>query len=176
MNQLSDEEIMESVSNGNLRALTFIFERYNLRIYNFLNQMVNNREVSEDLTQNVFYKIIKYKHTYNGQKFAPWIFKIARNLFLNYYHEQKKTRAIELTEQNLTIIDEDSLEKEEDKIHLEKLINMLSNEDKELLIMNRINGIKYNEISEIVGSSPATIRVRVHRIINKLRINYLKTN
>jgi len=176
LSKLSDEEIMKSVSNGNLRALTFIFERYNLRIYNFLNQMVKDREISEDLTQNVFYKIIKYKQTYNGQKFAPWIFKIARNIFLDYYQEQKKTQSLELSEQNLAIIDENSLDKEEDKIHLERLINTLSNEDKELLIMNRIHGIKYNEISEIVGSNPGAVRVRVHRIINKLRINYFKTN
>ena len=95
LKQLSDEDLMEIVSQGNLDAMTYIFERYHIRLYNFYFQKIRDASVCEDLTQNVFLKIIKYKHSYKGGKFASWIFKIARNLFYDYYQEQKKTQPFE---------------------------------------------------------------------------------
>ena len=81
MNSLSDEEIMLQVANGKLELLTILFDRYHLRIFNFFNQMVSNKSVSEDLTQDVFFKIIKYRTSYNQGNFAAWIFTISRNIF-----------------------------------------------------------------------------------------------
>ena len=63
LKQLTDEELMHDVSKGNLDAMTFLFERYHLRIYNFLFQMVRDKAVCDDLTQNVFYKAIRYRLT-----------------------------------------------------------------------------------------------------------------
>ena len=92
MKQLTDEELMYDVARGNLDAMTFIFERYHLRIYNFLFQMTRDKAVAEDLTQNVFYKAIRYRTSYQGGQFVSWIFKIARNLFSDYYQKQKKSQ------------------------------------------------------------------------------------
>ena len=81
---------MTIVSEGNLDAMTYIFERYHVRLYNFYYQMVKDVAICEDLTQNVFIKVIRYKHSYKGGKFVSWIFKIARNLFYDHYQAQKK--------------------------------------------------------------------------------------
>ncbi len=175
MKQLSDEELMQTVSEGNLDAMTYIFERYNVRLYNFYYQMVKDVAICEDLTQNVFLKVIKYKHSYKGGKFASWIFKIARNLFYDHYQEQKKTQAFEDIDDVTGELDEETIEKEEEVSHLMRVLNNLNEKDKELIVMNRINGIKYEQIAEIVGSNTTAVKTKIHRIVQKLRTNYFET-
>jgi len=175
LKQLSDEELMQTVSEGNLDAMTYIFERYNVRLYNFYYQMVKDVAVCEDLTQNVFLKVIKYKHSYKGGKFASWIFKIARNLFYDHYQEQKKTQAFEDIDDVTGELDEETIEKEEEVSHLMRVLNNLNEKDKELIVMNRINGIKYEQIAEIVGSNTTAVKTKIHRIVQKLRTNYFET-
>jgi len=166
---------MQTVSEGNLDAMTYIFERYNVRLYNFYYQMVKDVAVCEDLTQNVFLKVIKYKHSYKGGKFASWIFKIARNLFYDHYQEQKKTQAFEDIDDVTGELDEETIEKEEEVSHLMRVLNNLNEKDKELIVMNRINGIKYEQIAEIVGSNTTAVKTKIHRIVQKLRTNYFET-
>lgn len=174
LNQLTDEELMAQVANGNLDAMTYIFERYNVRIYNFLFQMTRDVSVCEDLTQNVFYKVIKYKHTYKGGKFVSWIFKITRNIFSDYYQKQKKTQILEDIDLVAKHEDENLVEKQEKLNHLEKVLSTLNNNDKELIIMNRLQEIKYEQIAEILNTTPGAVKTKVCRIIKKLRTNYFQ--
>ncbi|MBL4905405.1 MAG: RNA polymerase sigma factor [Flavobacteriaceae bacterium] len=175
MKQLSDEELMHIVSQGNLDAMTYIFERYHKRLYFFYFQMVKDTDVCEDLTQNVFLKVIKYKHSYQGGKFVSWIFKIARNLFYDHYQEQKKTQDFESIEDVAGEMDEEKIEREEELSHLMKALSSLNEKDKELIVMNRLNGIKYEQIAEIVGSNTIAVKTKIHRIVQKLRTNYFET-
>lgn len=175
MKQLTDEELMHTVSGGNLDAMTYIFERYHVRLYNFYYQKVKDVAVCEDLTQNVFLKVIKYKHSYKGGKFVSWIFKIARNLFYDHYQEQKKTQPLEDIDTVSNELDEETIEKQEEVSHLMKALNSLNDKDKELIVMNRIDGIKYEQIAEIVGSNTIAVKTKIHRIVQKLRTNYFET-
>ena len=175
MKQLSDEELMHTVSEGNLDAMTYIFDRYHIRLYNFYYQKIKDVAISEDLTQNVFLKVIKYKHSYKGGKFVSWIFKIARNLFYDHYQEQKKTQSFEDIDDVTGELDEETIEKGEEVSHLMKVLNNLNDKDKELIVMNRIDGIKYEQIAEIVGSNTVAVKTKIHRIIKKLRTNYFET-
>ncbi len=175
MKQLTDEELMHTVSGGNLDAMTYIFERYHIRLYNFYYQKVKDVAICEDLTQNVFLKVIKYKHSYKGGKFVSWIFKIARNLFYDHYQEQKKTQLFEDIDDVSNELDEETIEKQEEVSHLMKVLNSLNDKDKELIVMNRIDGIKYEQIAEIVGSNTIAVKTKIHRIVKKLRTNYFET-
>ncbi|MEE9362654.1 MAG: RNA polymerase sigma factor [Cellulophaga sp.] len=175
MSKPTDEELMQSVSKGNLDAMTFIFERHHRHIYNFFFQMVRDADVCEDLTQNVFYKVIKYKHSYKGGKFVSWIFKIARNIFSDYYQKQKKTIPFETIENVTEYENEESSNQKEELMHLSVVLDGLSIEDKELVVMNKIRGIKYEQIAEITGSTSGAVKTKVHRIIKKIRTNYFET-
>lgn len=175
MKQLTDEELMYDVARGNLDAMTFIFERYHLRIYNFLFQMTRDKAVAEDLTQNVFYKAIRYRTSYQGGQFVSWIFKIARNLFSDYYQKQKKSQN-NLVFENLKDTDATIKEDRSEEVeHLQVALKYLNTEERELIVMNRLQGIKYDKIAEITGSSEGAIKVKVHRIIKKLRNVYFET-
>jgi RNA polymerase sigma-70 factor (ECF subfamily) len=166
---------MQDVANGNLDAMTYIFERYHLRIYNFLLQMTRDKVAAEDLTQTVFYKAIRYKASYQGGQFVSWIFKIARNLFSDYYQQQKRNQNNVVFER---IADENldmSEDKTEEVAHLKMALKQLKTEERELIVMNRLQGIKYDKIAEITGSSEGAVKVKVHRIIKKLRTVYFET-
>ena len=175
LKQLTDEELMHDVSRGNLDAMTFLFERYHLRIYNFLFQMIRDKAVCDDLTQNVFYKAIRYRTSYKGGKFVSWIFKIARNIFSDYYQKQKREQSNVIIEQMADQDVESVTDKTEEIAHLYNAMEGLKVEEKELVVMNRIQGIKYDRIAEITGSSEGAVKVKIHRIINKLRTVYFET-
>ncbi|NMH87291.1 RNA polymerase sigma factor [Flavivirga algicola] len=175
LKKLTDEELMLDVSQGNLDAMAHIFERYNKRLYNFYFQMVRDKAICEDLTQTVFYKVMRYRESYKGGQFVSWIFRIARNEFSDYYQSSKKTSKntdIEL----VTSKSEDSLiEKNDNETHLHEVLNTLNKDERELIVLNRFQGLKYDKIAEIVGSSEGAVKVKVHRIIKKLKTVYFKT-
>ena len=58
---ITDEELMHQVAKGDLDQLKVLFERHHRHIFNFLNKMTGDRMLSEDLTQEVFYKVMKYR-------------------------------------------------------------------------------------------------------------------
>lgn len=175
MKKLTDEELMLDVSRGNLDAMAHIFERYNKRLYNFYFQMIRDKAICEDMTQTVFYKVMRYRTSYRGGQFVSWIFKIARNVFSDQYQKSKKT----LNNTNLELAthknQEDKIEINDDVAHLYQALKTLNKEDKELIILNRFQGIKYDKIAEIVGSSEGAVKVKVHRIIKKLKTVYFET-
>ncbi|MBL4604799.1 MAG: RNA polymerase sigma factor [Flavobacteriaceae bacterium] len=176
MSHLTDEEIMLNVSMGDLDQLRHLFNRYHLRIYNFFQKMIRNQAVSEDLTQDVFAKVIRYKGSYKQGNFASWIFTIARNIFSTYYQKQKKERSHVINDDTLDsgeiLVSESN---EEELNYLQKALLKLSSSDRELIIMHRFQEIKYEQIAEIIGSSEGAVKVKVHRALKKLKEIYFQT-
>lgn len=167
---------MLQIANDKLELLTILFDRYHVRIYNFFNKMVRNKMVSEDLTQDVFLKVIKYRASYKKGNFAAWIYTIARNIFSSHYQKTKKERS--------NMIDDDKLEanetavsesRQEELDHLQKALLKLSNSDRELIVMHRFQEIKYEQIAQIVGSTENAVKVKVHRALKKLKDVYFQT-
>lgn len=166
---------MLEIAAGKLEMLKILFDRYNVRIYNFFNKMVQNKMVSEDLTQDVFIKVIKYRTSYKNGNFASWIYTIARNIFSTHYQKVKKERS--------NLIDEDKLDvnetlvsesKQEELDHLQKALLKLSNSDRELIVMHRFQEIKYEQIAQIIGSTENAVKVKVHRALKKLKEIYFQ--
>lgn len=86
---------MQRVKEGNLAEMSVLFERYHLRLYNFFFRLTMNKDISQDLTQNLFYRMIKYKHTFkNEHTFKSWIYQMARNLHTDYCKQQKKSQEL----------------------------------------------------------------------------------
>ena len=176
MKLVTDEEIMLQIASGKLELLTILFDRYHVRIYNFFNKMVHNKMVSEDLTQDVFLKVIKYRASYKNGNFAAWIYTIARNIFSTHYQKTKKERSTMIDDDNLesneTIVSES---RQEELDHLQKVLLKLSNSDRELIVMHRFQEIKYEQIAQIIGSTENAVKVKVHRALKKLKEIYFQT-
>ncbi|WP_282085604.1 RNA polymerase sigma factor [Aquimarina algiphila] len=175
MKNLNDEELMILVSNGKLDMMSVLFDRYHIKIFNFLFKMTRDKEVSQDITQEVFYKAIKYRASYKKGKFSSWIYTIARNIFTDYYQRQKnKDERFDTIEYKIEQKEPDQMDIKETNEELKRALNQLSNVDRELVIMNRYQGIKYQEIAEITGSTAGAVKTKVHRAIHKLKDHYLQ--
>jgi len=171
---LSDENLMHRVSNGHLDSLGILFERHHKHVYNYLVKMCGDRGLSEDITQEVFYKVMKYRASYKGGNFVSWIFSITRNA-LNSHFRKVKERPKDLESAKEEIVMSDH-EKEEEFSQLHAALQKLSDTDRELLVLNRLQGIKYRELAEILESTPDAVKVKVNRAIKKLKKIYFENS
>lgn len=174
---MTDETIMVAVRNGNLSEASVLFERYNKRIYNFLVSMTYDRSTAEDLTQNVFLRMIKYRNSFKeDSRFQPWIYQIARNVFTDYYTKQKdRSNSIDVERVKDDIADsEDSSVIVEKEQLLHACIAKLTEEERELLVLTRFQHLKYEDVAIIMDTTVANIKVKVHRTIGKLRQHYFE--
>ena len=162
---------MKKVSEGDLDVLTELFDRHHLHVFNFLQKMCGDTMLSEDLTQDVFYKVIKYRSTYNNGKFVSWLFTIARNSLKTYF-SRKHTPHQELEE--VREQKTDSQDNHEDYSQLHRALHLLETSDREILVLNKLNGIRYQELAEILGSTPGAVKTRVSRALKKLKTVYLE--
>ena len=175
MRKSTDEELMLEVADGNVQELSILFDRYHLRIYNFYKKMTQNKALSEDLTQEVFIKILKYKLSYKSGNFCSWIFTIARNIYADYYQRNKKERTLLIKDDLLSSSDREVQESNmEINEHLQRCLLLLSEKDRELIIMHRLQEIKYEQIAEITGNSIGAIKVKMHRAMKKLKTIYFQ--
>ncbi|GAB5398929.1 MAG: sigma-70 family RNA polymerase sigma factor [Aureisphaera sp.] len=164
---------MQSVANGNLDAMKILFDRYHQWIYNFFFKMKPDAPFCEDLTQNVFYKALRYRSSYKGGKFASWIFSIARNLFHDQIEKEKYRSNVSV--EHLAIVDDDGREDRSDEVkRLHVVLNKLKQEEKELIVMSRFQGMKYQQIAEVIGSNETAVKTRVHRVIKKMKTLYFE--
>ncbi len=175
---IPDEQIMEAVKNGDLQQATILFERYHKRIFNFLARMTMDRALAEDLTQNVFLRMIKYRNSYReGNRFQSWIYQVARNVFSDHYqvHKNKKSDFIDVEKMSDSITDpEEGAQQEEREKILHRSLAMLNEEQRELLVLTRFQHMKYEEVAIIMETTVANIKVKVHRAISKLREHYFE--
>ncbi|MFC7670278.1 RNA polymerase sigma factor [Hymenobacter humi] len=86
----SDEELMAAVKADDLDQLVPLFERYHGPLFNYLTRLTNDRETSEDLTQTVFERILKYRSSYQPtQPFKAWVYQMARNVHADYWQRRE---------------------------------------------------------------------------------------
>jgi RNA polymerase sigma factor (sigma-70 family) len=175
---MTDEQIMEAVRNGDLQQASLLFDRYNKRLFNFLARMTMDRELAEDLTQNVFLRMIRYRNSYKtGHKFQSWIYQVARNVFTDHYQvsKKKKTDHMDIEKVGEWVADDNdahSIDEQEKLLH--RSMQLLTDEQRELLILTRFQHMKYEEVAEMMETTVANIKVKVHRAISKLREHYFQ--
>jgi RNA polymerase sigma-70 factor (ECF subfamily) len=175
---MTDEVVMESIKDGDLQQTSVLFERYHKRIFNFLALLTHDRALAEDLTQNVFLRIIRYRNSYkNGLRFQSWIYQIARNVFSDHYQVNKKKLAEFIDVEKVSDILPD-MEESEERCEREKLLHQsldkLNAEQRELLLLTRFQELKYEEVAVIMNTTVSNIKVKVHRAIAKLREHYFE--
>lgn len=163
---------MKQVAAGNISKASILFDRYHLNVYNYLLKVNKDKMLAEDLTQNVFEKMIKYKSSYNGQKsFKAWLFTIVRNANIDHHRKRKydslddKFLTVKTTEKDAQA----QLEVKENKEQLLAAMNLLAEDEKELLILSKFERLKYSEISKMLGMTESALKVKAHRSIKKLR-------
>jgi RNA polymerase sigma-70 factor (ECF subfamily) len=171
---------MLKVRAGDLEKLGLLYKRYSRRLFGFFYQMTKSGAVSEDLVQNVFMRMLKYKHTYseNGT-FETWAFQLARNVHHDHYQKNKKYLLQEtMNDWDNRFVEhsnyENRTENQEQIDQLRLAINALSPEKKELIELVRFQNLKYAQVAIMVGITEGALKVRIHRILKELRDLYEK--
>jgi RNA polymerase sigma-70 factor (ECF subfamily) len=178
---LNDESLMLAVRNGDTHQLGILFKRHYPPLFDFFCRMTGNRAVSEDLVQEVFFRILKYRATFrSGNRFTTWMYQIARNARIDFF----KNRRLDAEFEEETIAgppdvpSESSpgrdLERRQEAQHVRNALLMLSEDKRELLILARYRELKYEEIADMLGIDAGAVKVRVHRAVKELRDVYLK--
>lgn len=178
MDSLSDNALMLKVKAGDSQKLGLLYERYKKWVFNFFYQMNGDQAMSEDLVQNVFIRILKYKHTYTPEsKFVTWMFQIARNMHNDVYRKNAKKEEIALDAISYKMqakddVEEDIEDKESQQL-LYKALDRLPYEKREILMLSKLKELKYKEIGELLGCSEVAARTKAHRALQDLRITFL---
>ena len=172
---------MVSVKNGHLSDLSELFNRYHVAVFNFFLKLTGDRQKSEDLSQNLFYRIIRYRESYHFDKgsFKSWMYQMARNMHADYCKQEKKITNIIKGSDNFPETGTTSPEEtyaEDDYAKLHKALAKLGPVDRELIVLSRFEGLRYREISRMKNMSEGSIKVQIHRAIKELKNIYFKEN
>jgi RNA polymerase sigma-70 factor (ECF subfamily) len=164
---------MLAVKDGDLDKLGYLFEKHHERLYNLFLHQTGDPQNSEDLVQEVFMRMLKYRHTYRGEgKFTTWMFTIAHNARADFYRRSRHNRDFTDTLDDLVSDQPDPgqlAEKASQRDVLRRAMDRLSEEKREVLVMSRFQQLKYEEISEILGCPVGTIKARVFHAIRELK-------
>ena len=180
MDLLEDHNLMLKVKEGEVEKLNLLYKRYSRRFFGFFYGMTSDGATSEDLVQNVFMRILKYKHTYKDSgDFEVWAFQLARNVHKDHYRKNKRysfQEDMNPFEQTLQESEhkEVEMERSDELNYLKKALESLSEEKRELIELVRFQKVKYAKVAEMYGVTESAIKVRVHRILKELRASYLK--
>ncbi len=173
----SDNELMLKVRSGDLDQLGELYERYKKRLFGFFYKLNKDKKLSEDLVQDVFIRILKYRHTYSDKSsFVSWIFRLARNINYDYHKRNKHlNKTIDLTSSEFKIEGQIEIQQKqnEDLKQLQIAFDKLSLKKKEILILSKFKELKFREVGEIMGCSEGAAKVMAHRALKDLRKIYL---
>jgi RNA polymerase sigma factor (sigma-70 family) len=175
----SDEKLMMAVRRGELAQLGVLFDRHHRGLFDFFAKMTGSRTAAEDLVQDVFVRILKYRGTFRDEsRFKAWMFHIARNARVDYFRKHRADSLAaedgsEYLQSRFGLPGED-LEQEQQTFLLECALFKLPEDKREVLILSRYHDMKYEQIAGLLGCEVNTIKVRVFRAIKELRDIFFK--
>lgn len=180
---LSDEKLVVLYTKGVNQAFDVLVERYKERVYTYIYHTVKCEELADDIFQETFVKAIitinQGRYTENG-KFLPWIFRIAHNLIIDYYRQEKSENTQSCDAEEVDILNrkdlsectiEDQMVTEQIHQDIKNLVNALPDSQREVLLMRYYKNMSFKEIAETTNVSINTALGRMrYAILNMRRI------
>jgi RNA polymerase sigma-70 factor (ECF subfamily) len=185
LSELTDEQLIGRVAEGDTQAFDAVFERYHNQIYNFIKRQVADRESIEDLVQEIFLRVFKSARNFDvTKKFSSWLYKIALNEIKRYW---KRSAARQTYSLNDPLGDEsgdgeriDNLEDERASVaelaegelfsrDLKTLIDRLPEKQRIVVILKVYQELTFEEIAEICECPLSTVLSRMRYAVTKLR-------
>ena len=172
----SDNSLMLQVRAGRIDTLGLLFERHKNALFGYFYRITGSAEISEDLVQNVFLRILKYRAQFAGEgKFTTWMYHIAHNVSADHFQKcGVRPDAVDppgAAMEDCQTPEERMLERERLRL-IEDALFQLSADQREILVLSRFQGLKYREIGAILGCSVGAVKVRVFRAIMSLKQVY----
>ena len=162
--QLSDQQLIQLYMEGNSAALSTLVVRYKSKLYTSIYLLIKDKYLAEDMFQDVFIRVIdKLK---NGQyteegKFLPWIMRIAHNMCLDHFRKTKRMPVIKTSDDvdifemmNFSVPNvEERMITGESHERVSKLLDMLTEDQREIIVMRHYANLTFKEIANLKGIS-----------------------
>lgn len=180
---MPDEQLVAAYAQGNNEAFDVLLRRHQDRVFNYILKIVKNEDVANDVFQETFVKAImtikQGRYTENG-KFPAWITRIAHNLIIDFYRQEKSENLQSCDVEEVDILNKKELSQETiediiitDQIHqdVKHLVTVLPESQKEVLLMRYYRNMSFKEIADATGVSINTALGRMrYAILNMRRI------
>ena len=169
---MEDEQIMQEVRAGDVGKLEVLFDRHHRALFRYFMHLTANRAVSEDLVQDVFFRILKYRHTWQAETtFRAWMYQVGRNVYMDQAGKRKAEVALPENAGEFpgteTLPDRLAQAREE-SVLLHRALAALPREKREVLVMSRFLELRYDEIAAVLKIEVGTVKVRVYRALREL--------
>ena len=185
---MSDRKLLKKVRDGDKEALSDIIKQYYVDIFRFCLYMIQNEEDSYDITQETFLKFMKYGTSYQRNNLKGYLLTIARNCCFDYQQRKKETgknlRSYEAENENgipkisentkniqqyPDICGTDKMKELEDYLYLKGLLNRLSQEVREVIILRAYEELKFKDIAKMMNCSLSTAKSRYRIGIQQMK-------
>lgn len=181
--KLTDEMLVAAYAEGNNEAFDALLKRHEIRIFNYIFNIVKNKDVADDIFQETFVKAIttikQGRYTDSG-KFSAWITRIAHNLIIDYFRQAKSENTVSADQEDADVLNRRELAEEniEDmlvtsQIHtdVKRIIGSLPEAQREVLDMRFYRNMSFKEIANATGVSINTALGRMrYAVLNMRRI------
>ena len=179
-NETTDPVLVSAFIKGDDLAIKLLIERHRSRIFNFIYSKVSNRDISEDIFQDTFLKVIRTLKSkrYNEEgKFVPWVMRIAHNLVIDHFRKQNRIPVQRNSSEfdvfsmisDSTLNAENKIIKDQVELDVVKLLDVLPDDQREVLEMRLFKDMSFKEISEQTGVSINTALGRMRYALINLR-------
>ena len=178
---LSDQVLLNNYLSGDRNAISRLIERHSRRVRDYINMMIKDRDVAEDIFQETFIKAVRVidegRYTDNG-KFLSWILRIAHNQVIDHFRAQRQSKAVTESEAGYDVLGtlrfaertvEDSMVSDQIERDVRALVELLPSEQREVVIMRYFSGLSFKEIAEQTDVSINTALGRMRYALINLR-------
>ena len=174
-----DRQLIAECLGGRRDAFGELVNRYQARLYNSAIRLVDHPEDAADVVQESFLNAYQALHSFKGDsEFFTWLYRIAFNTAISLKRKKRAAVSLDAAGSVGGLEPDDpseyvkpgaALERTEDERQLQDAINRLSHEHREVIVLKEIEGLKYEDIAEILAVPIGTIRSRLHRARLELR-------
>ena len=174
-----DRRLIEECLGGRREAFGELVFRYEARLYNSVIRLIHDSEDASDIVQEAFLNAFQSLASFKGDaEFFTWLYRIAFNAAISLKRKKRSfasldtiaaERGIDADDPSEYIRPGTALQRREDQAQIQAALGRLSIEHREVLLLKDIEGMKYEEISAILGVPIGTIRSRLHRARLELR-------
>ncbi len=178
---LSDQALLNQYLAGDQRAISQLIERHSRRVRDYIQMMVKDNDVADDIFQETFIKAVRViddgRYTDNG-KFLSWILRIAHNQVIDYFRAQKQDKAVNEAEAGYDVLGslrftegnvEDAMVSDQIESDIRALVELLPPEQREVVMMRYFSGLSFKEIAEQTDVSINTALGRMRYALINLR-------
>lgn len=172
-----DRSLLERIRRGDTAAAGELFERHSPALLRFADRLLGDRTAAEEITQEVFVKVITRAHQYDGRaEVASWLFAIAANACRDRRRKERRAAVIPLEAVAEPAHKGEGIESRllsrERKAAVRQALSELSEEQREALVLARYHGLPYSEIASVLGISVGAVKTRIFRAVETLKTRF----